>query len=68
MILTEQEQALQREPFEVTWKGEDDKPMKAMKVVVELTGLRRENKQKEYEYEVKYRDGSEGYLSVKVNN
>ena len=39
---------------------------KANKVVIELLGSRRENKQKEYEYEVKYRDGSEGYLSIKV--
>jgi len=66
MILTEEEQKLQKEPFEVTWKGDDDKPMKANKIVIELTGSRRENKQKEYEYEVKFRDGSEGYLSIKI--
>jgi elongation factor 3 len=66
MVLTEEEQRLQREPFEVNWKDEDGKVNKANKVVVELVGSRRENKQKEYEYEVKYRDGSEGYLSVKI--
>lgn len=66
MTLTEEEARLQKEPFEVTWKDEDDKPMKANKVVIELLGARRENKQKEHEYEVKYRDGSEGFLAHKV--
>jgi len=66
MQLTEEEQRLQKEPFEVLWKDEDGKPQKANKVVVELVGMRRENKQKEYEYEVKYRDNSEGYLSIKT--
>jgi len=66
MVLTEDEIALQRTPFEVLWKDESGKQMKANRVVTELTGTRRENKQKEYEYEVKYRDGSEGYLTFKV--
>ncbi len=66
MVLTEDEGKLQKEPFEVVWKDDDGKTQKANKVVVELTGSRRENKQKEYEYEVKYRDGSEGYLSIKI--
>lgn len=54
MVLTEEEERLQREPFEVIWFSEEDQkvPQKAMKVVIELTGARRENKQKEYEYEV----------------
>ena len=34
--------------------------------MIELIGNRRENKQKEYEYEVKFRDGSEGYLTMKT--
>jgi elongation factor 3 len=66
MQLTEEEQQLQREPFEVSWVDEDGKPRKANKVVVELTGSRREMKGKDYEYEVKYRDGSEGSLSLKI--
>lgn len=66
MVLTEEEARLQKEPFEVVWKDDDGKTQKANKVVIELTGSRRENKQKEYEYEVKYRDQSEGYLSIKV--
>jgi len=66
MVLTEEEMRLQKEAFEVVWKDEDGKNQKAMKVVVELTGSRRENKAKEYEYECKYRDQSEGYLSIKV--
>jgi len=66
MVLTEDEAKLQKQPFEVTWKDEDGKQHKANKVVIELTGNRRENKAKENEYEVKYRDTSEGYLSYKV--
>jgi len=68
MVLTEEEQRLQKEPFEVIWYSDEDSkvPQKSNKVVIELTGSRRENKQKEYEYEVKFRDGSEGYLSVKI--
>lgn len=54
MVLTEEEQRLQREPFEViTFSDEDSKiPQKSMKVIVELTGSRREGKSKDYEYEV----------------
>ena len=54
MVLTEEEQRLQKEPFEViTFSDEDSKiPQKSMKVVVELTGSRRESKSKDYEYEV----------------
>lgn len=66
MVLTEEESRLQKEPFEVNWIDENGKPQKANRVVVELTGTRRENKQKEYEYEVKFRDGSEGYLGIKM--
>lgn len=55
MVLTEEEQRLQKEPFEVIWYSDEDSkvPQKSNKVVVELTGSRRENKQKEYEYEVR---------------
>jgi len=66
MVLSEQELELQRQPFEIVWKDDDGKVMKANKIVIELTGLRRESKQKEYEYEVKFRDGSEGYLTLKT--
>jgi len=54
MVLTEEEQRLQKEPFEVIWYSDEDSkvPQKSNKVVIELTGSRRENKQKEYEYEV----------------
>ena len=31
-------------------------------------GNRRENKQKEYEYEVKFRDGSEQFISLKTHS
>jgi elongation factor 3 len=66
MVLTEEEARLQKEPFEITWLDADGKQMKANKVVIELTGARREAKSKEYEYECKFRDGSEGYLGFKT--
>jgi len=66
MIPTEEESKLQKEPFEVTWKDDDGKLFKANKVVIEFLGNRRENKQKEYEYEVKFRDGSEQFISFKT--
>lgn len=67
MEVNEAEKALQREAFEIIWKDDDGKVQKAMKIVMELVGSRRENKQvKEYEYEVKYKDGSEGYLTLKT--
>ena len=66
MVATEEELKLQKEPFEVQWVDDDGKQMKANKIVVEFTGTRRENKQKEYEYEVKFRDGSEMMLGSKL--
>jgi len=66
MVLTEEEAKLQKEAFEITWKDDDGKNQKAMKVIVELTGSRRENKQKEMEYECKFRDQSEQYLPLKT--
>jgi elongation factor 3 len=66
MTLTPEEEQLQKEQFEVTWKDEDGTVRKANKIVAELLGNRRENKDKEYEYELKYRGGDEGYLSLKI--
>jgi elongation factor 3 len=66
MSLTPEEEQLQKEQFEVTWKDEDGTVRKANKIVTELLGNRRENKDKDYEYEVKYRGGDEGWLSIKV--
>jgi elongation factor 3 len=65
MVLTDEEARLQKEPFEVNWIDDDGKPQKANKVITELNGSRRENKQKEMEYECKFRDGSEGYVGLK---
>lgn len=65
MVLTEEEARLQKEPFEIQWVDDDGKPQKANKVITELSGARRENKQKEFEYECKFRDGSEGYVGLK---
>jgi elongation factor 3 len=39
---------------------------KAMKTVSELLGARRENKSKEYEYEVRYKGGEESFLGMKM--
>lgn len=66
MVVTEEEAKLQKEPFEVIWKDDDGKQHKANKIVIEFTDNRRENKQKELEYEVKFRDGSEHYLPLKT--
>ena len=66
MVLTDEEAKLQKEPFEILWKDDDGKQQKANRVVLELVGSRRENKQKEYEYECKFRDGSEGYVGLKT--
>jgi elongation factor 3 len=67
MEVNDAEKALQKEAFEVIWKDDDGKVQKANRVIMELVGSRRENKQvKEYEYEVKYRDGAEGYLTLKT--
>eukprot|EP01041_Mallomonas_annulata_P002265 gene2265-4408_t len=67
MALTEDELKLQREPFEILWKDDEGKQQKANKVVIELTGSRRESKQKEYEYEVKFRnDSAEMYLGFRA--
>jgi len=65
MVLTEEEVRLQKEPFEISWVDDDGQPQKAMKVIVELTGTRRE-KRDGYEYECKFRDGSEGYVGIKA--
>jgi len=59
MVATEEEKALQNTPFEVTWRDENMVQKKAKKVVVELTGTRRDIKGRGYEYDVKYKDGSE---------
>jgi len=66
MVLTDEEVALQKESFEVSWLDDDGKPQKAKKSILELTGSRREAKTKEYEYECKFRDGSEGYVGAKL--
>jgi len=56
MVLTDEEAKLQKESFDVLWKDDDGKQRKTVRVVTELTGSRRENKQiKEYEYECKFK-------------
>jgi len=67
MILTDDEIKLQKEVFEYLLKDDDGKTQKLKKVVNELTGNRRENKQKEYEYEVKWKNegGTEGWVTQK---
>jgi len=68
MVLTEEEKVLQREPFELTWIDDEGKQQKAKKVIMELTGSRREGKGKEMEYECKFKDGSENYVKTKLLN
>jgi len=66
MVLTPEEERLQKEPFEVITKDDDGKISKANKVIIELTGSRREAKSKELEYEVKFRGDTEGYIGIKT--
>jgi elongation factor 3 len=67
MVLTAEEEKLQKENFDVLWKDEDGKQRKTVRVVMELNGSRRENRQtKEYEYECKFKGGEEGYLGHKL--
>jgi elongation factor 3 len=67
MVLTPDEEKLQKEPFEVTWVDEGGVTRKAKKTVSDLTGGRRESKErKEYEYELRYISGEEGWLGHKL--
>jgi elongation factor 3 len=55
MQFTEEEEKLQKTPFEISFTDEETgKVTKVKKVVSELVGGRKTNKSKEYEYEVKY--------------
>lgn len=67
MVPTEEEIVLQKEPFEYVWKDEESGQTKrATKIIVEVTGKRQMNKSKEYEYEVKFKDGSENWVEKKT--
>merc|ERR1719512_662272 len=55
MVFTEEELKMQRTPFAIQFTDPDTgKIVKVKKVVGELVGGRKVNKQKEYEYEVRY--------------
>merc|ERR1739844_739563 len=55
MQFTEEEQKLQKTPFEIQFTDEETgKVTKVKKVVTDLVGGRKQNKSKDYEYEVKY--------------
>jgi len=59
MVFTPEEEKLQRTPFEIQIIDEESgKISKVKKVVTELIGGRKQNKSKEYEYEVKYAGSS----------
>lgn len=67
MVPTDEEKQLQIEPFEYAWKDEETGQTKrATKVIIEVTGKRQTNKSKEYEYEVKFKDGSENWVEKKI--
>lgn len=67
MVPTEEEKELQKEPFEFIWKEEDTGiTRKAQKLIIEVTGKRQTNRSKEYEYEVKFKDGSENWVEKKI--
>jgi len=55
MQFSDEELKLQRTPYEIQWvDAETGKITKAKKTVAELVGGRKQNKAKEYEYEVRY--------------
>ena len=55
MQFTDEEEKLQKTPFEMQFVDEESgKITKVKKVVAELVGGRKQNKSKDYEYEVKY--------------
>jgi elongation factor 3 len=63
MTLTPDEEKKQKEPFDLLWKSDDGKQQKTVRVVMELTGTRREDKSaREQTYEVKFKGGDEGYV------
>jgi elongation factor 3 len=55
MQFTPEEEKLQKTPYEIKFTDEESgKITKVKKVVIDLVGGRKQNKSKEYEYEVKY--------------
>jgi len=71
MVITDEEQELMNRPFEFQYKDSSDKIHKSNRVVEKLTGMRRTNKQKEFEYEVKFKGSdmdSNTYLSASKLN
>merc|ERR1719384_20971 len=70
MVFSDEELKLQKTPYEISFVDEESgKTTKVKKVVVELIGGRKQNKSKEYEYEVKYANStsdSGDYLPAKT--
>merc|ERR1712038_949019 len=70
MQFTEEEQKLQKTPYQIQFTDEETgKVTKVKKVVSELVGGRKQNKNKEYEYEVKYAGSTQDsgeYLPAKT--
>ena len=70
MQFSEEELKLQKTPFEIQFTDEETgKISKVKKIVSELVGGRKTNKQKDYEYEVRYAGStvdSGEYLSAKI--
>lgn len=66
MVYTDDELKTQKEVFEFIVKDETGKITKLKKCVLSLSGQRRENKQKEYEYEVTWKgETTEGWCGAK---
>jgi elongation factor 3 len=70
MVYTDEELELQKKPFEIQFVDEaSGKISKIKKVVTELMGGRKQNKSKEYEYEVRYAGSTADtgdYLAAKI--
>ncbi len=69
MVTTDEEEELRKKPFEIQWVDDaSGKTMKVKKVIMELVGGRRQDKNKNYVYNVTYVGGSGGapeYLTLK---
>jgi elongation factor 3 len=66
MVLSEEEEKLQKGQFEYTWTDEESgKLMKRKDTIISLVGGRRQ-KGKDFEYETKFRGGGEEFVNQKI--
>lgn len=66
VVLTPDEEKLQKETFELIWKTEEGETKKSMKRIVKLLGNRKEVKGSGYEYDVQFADGTEMFVPLQI--